>query len=152
MASAYRKLTPAQLEAAGYSRNSERYSAPETDPRGKMLNGVYTISRRQAEQENYTKAGWRSRSDYERRFDVHSRRGRKYAFLREETLKNREVGKRTVDKPDSKFNRLYLNARRYNFDAGRKVRGPNSHMAKLLAYVGLRDPGATYNVGDTPRA
>lgn len=152
MASAYRKLTPAELERAGWTRNSERYSAPQTDPRGEYRNGTYTISRRQAEQQNYTDAGWRSRADYERRFAPRTKQGRKYAYFRDQALTNRDVKRRSLDRPDSEFNRLYLKARRFNFDRGRSVRGPNSHMARFLAYTGLRDPSATYNVGDTPRA
>lgn len=136
----YRRLTPEELRAHGYSEGSERYLHESTGE---------TLSRRQYDNRRFVDLGWRSRDDYERRYDEgHSNMGG-YRRWRDAAIA-KGIPRSVVDDPGSEFNRLFLAARADDFDRGRRRRGPRSPIAKLLVYTGLRSDGATYSVGGSP--
>lgn len=134
----YTKLTPTELRARNLSPTSERYRVNATGE---------TISRRQYDNRRYVDLGWRSRDDFERRFDPGHSDMAGYRRWREAAIANGVATPSQIDRPGSEFNRLFLRARADDFDRGGRRRGPRSPIAKFLVYVGLRDPGATFPVG-----
>lgn len=134
----YRKLTPAELRDRNVSPSSERYLNLRTGA---------TISRRQYDNARYVDLGWRSRDDFERRFDEGHADMAGYRRWREAAIANGVATPNEIDRPGSEFNRLFLKARGDDFDRGGRRRGPRSPIAKFLVYVGLRDPRATFPVG-----
>jgi hypothetical protein len=138
----YRKATPSELQRLGFSRTSERYFPPGARTR--------TVSRRQYDDARYLDAGWRSRDDYERRFQPGHANMAGYVRWREAAIATGAASPTQLDRPASEFNRLFLAARADGFDRGRKRRGPRSPIAKLLVYVGLRRPDDEFAVGGSP--
>lgn len=132
----YRKLTRDELRARGLPEGSERYAVA-----GKHG----TISRRQYDNLRYEAAGWRNRADYERRYNDPT-----YAYMAAQAITNKGLSRRAVDAPAGEFAKLALKARAVGYGKGRAGRSAKGPMAKLLVYVGLRDPNATYQVGSTP--
>lgn len=132
------KLSPGELRALGYGPGTERYLAPD-DPRSDSHG---TISRRQAENDKYTVGGWRGRADYERRYQ--GKMGKRYARFESEAILHGKVTTRRAG-PGSELSKLWTAYR--GKPTSRAPRGP---LAKLLVYIGVRDPGATYPVGATP--
>ena len=132
----YRKLTRDELRKRGLSPTSERYVAP--GQRG-------TISRRQYDNLRYVDSGWRNRADYERRYQDPT-----YAYMAAQAITNKGLSRRAVDAPGGEFAKLALKARAVGYGKGRAGRSAKGPMAKLLVYVGLRDPNATDQVGSTP--
>lgn len=125
----------------GYSKlpgSAERYRVNSTGE---------VISRRQYDNRRYVDLGWRSRDDFERRFEEGHHGMAGYRRWREAAIATGAATPSQLDRPDSEFNRLFLRARADDFDRGPRRRGPRSPIAKLLVYVGLRDARATFPVG-----
>lgn len=101
-----------------------------------------TVSRRQFRNEYYRASGWDSYSEYERVAST-----KRYKFFSREAITEHDVTRRDVRAPDSEFNQLYLDSLRQDFPTS--PRGP---FAEFLEYIGLRDDGAEYDVGDSPGA
>ena len=110
---------------------------------GKLRAG--TVSRRTYENERVQKVGWRNWSDYQR-----ARKSDDYNRLVNRAIVERGETRRDIG-PESEFSQLYL-----EMEADQEVRqgdrdlSPEGPLAQMLIYVGLRDPEATYDVGDTP--
>lgn len=138
MANARGKLSRPELVALGYGPGTERYAAPG-DPRADERG---TISRRQAENDRYSAGGWRNRADYERRY--RGATGKRYAKFESEAILHGKVTSRRAA-PASELGKLWTAYRRS--PGNKRANGP---LAKLLVYIGVRDPGATYPVGATP--
>jgi hypothetical protein len=138
----------------GYKRlpgTARRYETPSGE----------SISRRQYENRVFSKSGWASWSEFQRvsQEDEYKRFARAYAndqkgkpWYRQRAGKEkfshyqyRSRIPRGMLEPDSEFNQAYLKARRSGFRA--TVGGP---FDKFLKMIGLRDPDATYDVGDSP--
>lgn len=132
----YRKLTRGELVERGLSPSSERYV--HAGHRG-------TLSRRQYDNARYADEGWRNRADYERRYNDPT-----FAYMAAQAITNKGLSRRAVDAPGGEFAKLALKARAVGWGKGRAGRSAKGPMAKLLVYVGLRDPNATYQVGSTP--
>lgn len=121
------------MAISGYSKlpgKASRYRTPEGT----------TISRRQYENLRFRKAGWRNWSDYQR-----TAKTRDYRRWVEAAAKEHNVSARKFKNPDSHFNQLYLDARNADWD-----HTADGSFADLLTYLGLRQPDASYDVGDTP--
>lgn len=115
--------------------SAERYRNPSGE----------VVSRRQYENERARRAGWRNWSDYqrERKSDDYNR------WL------NIAIDKQGLTRKDigmaSDFSRQYLSvqlARRTGDDDA--LRDPEGTLANFLVYLGLRQPGDWWDVGDTP--
>lgn len=140
----------------GYKRlpgSARRYQTPTGE----------TISRRQYENRVFSSAGWESWSEYQRtaRSDEFRRFAKSYAreqkgkpWFRQRGGKESYAsyqarGKvpRGMLEPDSEFSQAYLAAKQSGFST--EVGGPFDRFLKM---TGLRDPDATYDVGDSPGA
>lgn len=141
----------------GYSRlpgKSRRYLTPSGE----------SISRRAYENKVFQSAGWQSWADYQRTAkDPQYRAWREAAAGNYRTkepyykAKNRlshgyykSLGRSRVNdfglaEPDSEFNQAYLAARDAGFE--HQSEGP---FARFLTQIGLRNPTANFDVGDTP--
>lgn len=120
---------------------------PGTAERYRVASTGEVISRRQYDNRRYVDLGWRSRDDFERRFDEGHSGMAGYRRWREAAIANGVATPNQIDRPGSEFNRLFLKARGDDFDRGGRRRGPRSPIAKLLVYIGLRDASATFPVG-----
>lgn len=129
------KLTPAELDARGFSPSSERYRSPDGD----------VVSRRQYDNARYSDAGWRNRADFERRHDDPT-----YRHFQDVATRNLGLTRRQVDSPDGPFARHALKARAAGWGKGRAGRSAKGPMARFLVWLGMRDPTADYPVGGSP--
>ena len=153
--SGYHKLTPAELSKRGLSPTSERYVrdrdlASFNRTRSKQGALDQSLSRRQYDNLRYVDLGWKSRDDFERRFDEGHRDMAGYRRWRDAAIANGVATPNEIDRPGSEFNRRFLRARAHNFDRGRAGKRPGSAFAQFLVYVGLRDDRADFDVGGTP--
>lgn len=114
------------------------------------------LSRRQYENLRYSASGWQSKSEYERVLHGKTRMmdGRRKiheanAFRRwaEIGADDRGIALRKMMGASSEYSQLFAAALRNKF----RDRGPDSPFAKLLTYVGLRQPDWGWNVGDTDK-
>lgn len=116
----------------GYSATRRTYY----DPRGRVR------SRRAADNERLRSSGWANKRDFDTRKTARKHRG--YARWAESAIDN-DIPESEINKADSEFNRLYLDARAENFDTS-----PQGAFAFFLTFVGLREPDWEWDVGDTP--
>lgn len=126
------------MARAGWERipgSAERYRNLETGDE---------VSRRQYDNSKYSDAGWRNRADFERRYSDPTYR---WAIERLASKAGKPV--RQLDRVGSSAQQQVLRARAVGYGKGRKGRGAKGDMAKLLASMGLRDPGATNRIGGT---
>lgn len=114
--------------------SSERYLSPEGEE----------VSRRQYDNLRAEAEGWGSRSAYERRYEDPT-------YLWATKRLAQEQGKRAsqIDRMGSEANKKLLKAKRTGWGKSKEGRSPRGPMAKLLVEMGMRDPSATYAVGDT---
>jgi len=116
---------------------SERYVSPDG----------HEVSRRQYDNERAKEQGWSNRSEYERRYE-----DKNYLWaLRQYQRANKMTisQARAADRLGGDLNKKLRAAKATGWgktQAGRDPRGP---MSKLLVDMGMRDPSATYAVGDT---
>jgi hypothetical protein len=137
----YRKLTKPQLKRLGYSPTSERYI-----PVGAKLSKGNTISRRAFDNASGKYEAFGGRHNFERRYQVPS-----WRFFIEKGAD--ELGKdtrRLLNSPTDPLARAAYKAAKAKQRGGRAARNPNGPLAKYLVKIGLRQPDATYDVGDTP--
>lgn len=117
--------------------SSERYLSPD----GRE------VSRRQYDNERAKAEGWDNRSQFERRYDDKTYL---WAFNRYRQGQKIQITEaRRLDRMGGELNKKLRAAQRTGWgktQAGRDPRGP---MSKLLVDMGLRDPSATYAVGNT---
>jgi len=137
----YRRLSPRELEGLGLSGKSRAVRTPTGD----------IISRRQFENlrlqsRTPNQAGWRSWSQFQL-----SRKSKLYQYDIGLALKNHpEVDRKEMRKIDSDFNRLYIESRPLFKDRkSNAYRDPNGLVAQYLTYLGLRDEGDAWDVGET---
>ena len=140
----YQRLAPKELEARGQSPRS----------RGILTPTGTVISRRQYEnlriaevrEGTPTAFGWKSWSQFQS-----ARKSKAYQFDMEKALeKNPDLSAKDMRRIDSEFNQLYVEARPIWKDRKSKAyRNPNGPVANFLAYMGLRDEDAEYDVGET---
>ena len=119
-----------------------------------------TISRRQYENLAYRDYGWHSWSEYQRASRTYRRQAARphssegtWGAIARQDLGYKTEGPKSVGGSRSEFLALWWRA--YGDSQGkRKHYGslrPDGPFAKLLEYLGLREHGAPYNVGDTPK-
>lgn len=122
------------------SGTAERYLSPSGE----------VVSRRQYDNARAKEQGWNNRSEYERRYE-----DKTYLWLYRQYQRNNKLTvsqARVEDRMGGKLNKKLRAAQQSGWGktaAGRDPRGP---MSKLLVEAGLRDPSATYAVGDTDGA
>lgn len=109
---------------------------------GKLRAG--TVSRRTYENERVQKAGWRNWSDYQR-----ARKSDDYNRLVNRAIVEQGLTRRDIG-PESEFSQLYLEMEAEKEISGERDLSPEGPLARMLVYVGLRDPEWEWDVGDTP--
>jgi hypothetical protein len=108
------------------------------------------LSRRQYENLRYQSQGWASKSEYERVTHGHMRNvpheANAYRRFAQMYADEHDIPLRSVMGPDSEFSKAFKAA----YDDDFKDLTPNSPFSDMLTAVGVRDPLATYDVGETP--
>jgi len=119
---------------------AERYLSPSGE----------VVSRRQYDNLRAQAAGWSNRSQFERRYEDKTYLWAFRQYQREHGMTIRQA--RSQDRMGGELNKKLRAAQATGWGktaAGRDPRGP---MSQLLIEMGLRDPSATYAVGDTDGA
>lgn len=120
--------------------SSERYVSPEGQ----------VVSRRQYDNKRAQAAGYRNRSEFEARYEDPSYR---WAIERIQLQKFgaiNEANRKRIDRIGTQESQMIHKAQETGWGrVDRSDRTPNGPMAQLLVAMGLRDPSATYAVGDT---
>ena len=122
---------------------------PRSDPRYSPTKRLYlspsneVTSRRQYDNARLQGEGWESKSDFDRRYTL--RRNRGYDRWLEAASENLDIPRSELAKADSDFNAAFLAARDDGFSK-------NAHgtFAEFLEFIGVRQEGADYDVGDSP--
>lgn len=107
------------------------------------------LTRREYEKLRYRAAGWQSKSEYERAIHGNlkgSHEARAFRRFASMYADEHNVSEAKTRGPFSDFSQAFVKAYRNNF----KDMSPDSPFAKFLVVVGVRDPMATYDVGETP--
>ena len=116
---------------------AERYLSPE----GKI------VSRRQYDNLRAREQGWESRSQFENRYKDPTYL---WAFRRyQRTHKLSIVAARRADRMGGPLNNMLRDAQRTGWGKTKEGRDPEGPMSQLLIEIDMRDPLATYPVGDT---
>lgn len=114
--------------------SAERYLSPEGE----------IVSRRQYDNTRAEALGWHNRSEFERRYDDPT-----YYWAARKIANKQGVRIQKIDRMGSKESQVLLKAKRTGWGKTREGRSPKGPMAKMLVDMGLRDPSATYAVGNT---
>lgn len=140
----YRKLSPKELAARGFSSKS----------RGVLTPTGQVISRRQYENLRISSVrkttpeifGWDSWSQFQR-----SRKSPIYQYDLDLALKaHPELTRKDIRRIDSEFNQLYSQARPWwSQRRSPEYRDPDGPVSKFLIYLGLRNEDDTHDVGET---
>lgn len=123
-------------------RSHPSYSATKRlylNPQGEI------VSRRQYDNARLQGEGWQSKADYDSRLSAHKDRG--YARWLEAAEENTGLSRRELGRADSEFNQLFLDARDDKWS-----KDPNGSFAQFLEAIGVRESGADYAVGESPKA
>lgn len=117
--------------------SAERYLSPD----GRE------VSRRQYDNERAKDEGWGNRSEYENRFKDPTYLWAWRQYQRNQKISVPEARKR--DRMGGDLNKKLREAQRTGWGKTKTGRDPRGPMSKLLVDMGLRDPSATYAVGNT---
>jgi hypothetical protein len=114
--------------------SAERYLSPSGE----------IVSRRQYDNARAEEAGWGNRARFERRYEDST-----YLWAARKLANSEGVRIQKIDRIGTEENKLLLAAMKGKWGTERASRSPRGPMAKLLVQMGLRDPSATYAVGNT---
>lgn len=118
---------------------------------GETVEPGQRVSRRQYENLRYTQSGWQNKSQYEAVAKQRPPKGYPHeakAYKRWMQDYAEETGKplSALRGPDNPYSEAFAAA----FNDKFRDNSPDSPFAQLLVLIGLREPDAPYNVGDTP--
>ena len=140
----WRRATPTENSVTGHSRRAERYVAPNGD----------NVSRRQVENVVARQAGWDSWSEYQRVAQTRTFRKQLGIAVEGKGLKDTPASYRRQAGVTSDFSTAYQRFREEGDIEGRweqsHSRSPGGAWADLQIAQGIRDEGASYDIGDTP--
>jgi len=105
------------------------------------------VSRRQYDNERAKSEGWENRSKYERRFEDPT-----YLWAWRQYQRNQKITvtkARQMDRMGGSLNKQLRAAQATGWGKSKAGRDPRGPMSRLLIDMGLRDPSATYAVGNT---
>lgn len=131
------------MPRAGWTKLSgtaERYLSPSGE----------VVSRRQYDNARAKAEGWENRSQYERRYEDPT-----YLWAFRQYQRNRKLTlgqARASDRMGGPLNKKLRAAQSTDWGKTKEGRQPRGPMSTLLVDMGLRDPSATYAVGDTDGA
>ena len=101
------------------------------------------VSRRAYDNARLQSLGWESKADFDSRFTARKDRG--YNRWAEVAAENLDIDLAELTRADGEFNAMFLAAR----DDGWS-NDPDGTFADFLVYIGLRQQGAEYDIGDSP--
>jgi hypothetical protein len=114
--------------------SAERFLSPEGE----------VVSRRQYDNLAAQEAGWRNRAEFERRYDDPT-----YLWAARKLANKQGVRIQKIDRIGTKDSGELLAAMKTRWGKTPEGRSPRGPMARLLVDLGMRDPSATYAVGNT---
>lgn len=112
--------------------SAERYRSPSGD----------VVSRRQYDNARFEGTPFQTRAQFERRHNDAT-----YTHFIRELADQEGKTRKQVDRVEHRDAQLVFRAARAKRAGNMRPSGP---LAKLLTRLGMRDPNATYNVGETP--
>jgi hypothetical protein len=124
----------------GWSRlpgSAERYLSPDGEE----------VSRRQYDNLRAQEQGWQTRSAYERRYDDPTYLWAWNTWRQENKVQIVEA--RRLDRMGGQLNKKLRAAQATGWGKTKQGRDPKGPMSQLLIEMGMRDPTATYAVGNT---
>lgn len=116
---------------------AERYLSPSGE----------IVSRRQYDNERAKELGWENRAQFERRYDDPTYLWAWRRYMRENKLSIQAA--RRADRMGGRLSTELRKAQATGWGKTKEGRDPHGPMAQMLVDIGLRDPTATYPVGDT---
>lgn len=120
--------------------SAERYLSPSGE----------VVSRRQYDNARAKEEGWENRSQYERRYEDNTYLWAFRQYQRNNRLNIQQA--RARDRMGGELNKKLRAAQATGWGKTKAGRDPRGPMSQLLVEMGLRDPSATYAVGDTDGA
>lgn len=119
---------------------AERYLSPSGE----------VVSRRQYDNERAKQLGWENRSQFEARYQDTTYLWALRKYQRENKMSIGQV--RRLDRMGGPLSQKLRKAQATGWGKTKEGRSPKGPMSQLLIELGLRDPTATYAVGDTDGA
>ena len=119
---------------------AERYLSPTGE----------IVSRRQYDNLRAKELGWESRAQFERRYDDPTYLWAFRRFMRANKMSITQA--RRADRMGGSMNKMLRAAQATGWGKTKEGRDPRGPMSRLLVEINMRDPTATYAVGDTQAA